>query len=256
MGKLTGKTALITGGTSGIVLATARLFLREGARVIINGRSPDRVARVLSDLPAGTIGVAGRVEEIADIDRLMDTAKREFGSLDILVLCAGVSKLAPLDKATEADFEEIFSVNVKGAFFCVQRAAPLLRQGGSVILISSGAAELGRIGRGLYAASKAATRQLARSLAAELMHLGVRVNAVSPGPILTPLNIPPGKSPEEQAAVLAKMVPMGRVGLPEDVANSILFLVSPEASFITGAELPVDGGWVQLHDIPPKPIAK
>src|SRR5207344_946474 len=153
--------------------------------------------------------------------RMMDTARREFGSLDILVLCAGVMKVAPLATATEADYEETFAVNVKGTFFCAQRAAPLLREGGSVILISSGAAELGRIGRGLYAASKAATRQLARSLAAELMHLGVRVNAVSPGPILTPLNIPAGKTPEEQAAVLAKMVPMGRVGMPEDVANTI-----------------------------------
>jgi NAD(P)-dependent dehydrogenase (short-subunit alcohol dehydrogenase family) len=256
MGKLTGKTAFITGGTSGIGLARAKLFLGEGARVIINGRSPERLESVLSGLPAGALGVAGKVEEIADIDRMMNTAKEEFGSLDILVLCAGVMKAAPLDAVTEADFDEIFAVNVKGAFFCVQRAAPLLREGGSVILISSGAAELGRVGRGLYAASKAATRQLARSLAAELMHLRVRVNAVSPGPILTPLNIPAGKSSEEQAAILGKMVPMGRVGLPEDVANAILFLVSQDAAFITGAELPVDGGWVQLHEIPPKPVAR
>src|ERR1051325_2424504 len=121
MGKLDGKSALITGGTSGIGLATAKLFLREGARVIINGRSSDRVKSVLADLPAGTLGVAGRAEEIADIDRMMDTAKREFGALDILVLCAGVMKVAPLATATETDFEETFAVNVKGAFFCVQR---------------------------------------------------------------------------------------------------------------------------------------
>ena len=256
MGKFSNKVALITGGSSGIGLATAQLFAQEGAHVIVNGRSKRSIDQALSVLPEGTIGIAGHVERMADLDRLMDAVRSNHGHLDYLVLCAGVMKAAPLAEVTEEDFDNVFGVNVKGQFFAVQKAAPLLRSGGSVVLIGSGAAELGRVGRGLYAASKAATRQLARSLAAEVMHLGVRVNVVSPGPILTPLNMVPVRSAEEQAAHLAKMVPIGRVGNPKDVANAISFLCSDEASFITGAEFPVDGGWVQLHSIPPWPTAK
>lgn len=256
MGKFSNKVVLITGGSSGIGLATAQLFAHEGAHVIINGRSKKTVDQALSVLPEGTIGVAGHVERMADLDRLMDAVRSSHGHLDFLVLCAGVMKSAPLADVTEDDFDEIFGVNVKGQFFAVQKAAPLFRSGGSVVLIGSGAAELGRVGRGLYAASKAATRQLARSLAAEVMHLGVRVNVVSPGPILTPLNMVPERSAKEQAAFLAKIVPIGRVGKPEDVASAISFLCSEGASFITGAEIPVDGGWVQLHSVPPGPTAK
>lgn len=256
MGRLSGKTALITGGSSGIGLATAKLFLAEGARVIINGHDQASVDQGLKELPIGTVGVAARVERLENIEALAATVTREFGGLDILVLCAGVMRVKPLDQVTEEDFDVTFGVNVKGVFFCVQKIAPLMRRGGSVILISSGAAEMGRVGRGLYASSKAATRQLARSLAAELVHQGVRVNSISPGPTLTPLNIPAGRTAEEQTVILSKMVPLGRVGMPDDIAKGILFLASDDSAFVLGAEIVVDGGWRQLGEVPPAPAPK
>jgi NAD(P)-dependent dehydrogenase (short-subunit alcohol dehydrogenase family) len=249
--RLSGKTALITGGTSGIGLATARAFVREGARVLISGRSQRTVDAALAQLAGGTLGVACHVERIAAISTLMDVARQELGHLDVLVLCAGVMKVAPLAQVTEADFDEVFGVNVKSTFFCVQQAAPLLSRGASVILVSSGAADMGRVGRGVYAASKAATRQLARSLSAELVHQGVRVNAISPGPTLTPLTTPAGTTPEGQAEVLGRMVPLGRAGVPEDIANAMVFLASDDSAFMLGSELVVDGGWRQLGEVPP-----
>jgi NAD(P)-dependent dehydrogenase (short-subunit alcohol dehydrogenase family) len=255
MGRLNQKTFLITGGSSGIGLAAARTLAQAGARVIINGRSTEALSRALAVLPADVTGIAADVGSLKDIDRLMAAVADTVEGLDGLVLCAGASRVSPLAQVTPDDFDQVFNVNVRGAFFCVQKAQPLLRAGGSVVLIGSGATELGRVGRGLYAASKAAVRQLGRSLAAELTLQGVRVNVVSPGPILTPFNIPAGKTAEQQAEVLGKMVPLGRVGTPQDVANAIAFLLSDEAAFIHGVELPVDGGWVQLHDVPQGPAS-
>ncbi|MCC7186048.1 MAG: SDR family oxidoreductase [Acidobacteria bacterium] len=251
MPRLSGKTALITGGTSGIGLATAQAFAREGARVLISGRSQRSVDAALTQMPGGTMGVACQIERLSGITRLMDVARQGYGTLDVLVLCAGVAKVTPLAQVTEAEFDEVFGVNVKGAFFCVQQAAPLLRRGASVILVSSGAADMGRIGRGLYAASKAATRQLARSLSAELVYLGVRVNAISPGPTLTPLTTPPDTAPEVQAAILGRMVPLGRAATPDDIARAMVFLASDDSAFMLGSELVVDGGWRQLGEVPP-----
>jgi NAD(P)-dependent dehydrogenase (short-subunit alcohol dehydrogenase family) len=250
MPQLQERIALVTGGTSGIGLATASRLHAEGATVIVNGRSQASVDATLAALPPGVLGIAAGVDRVDDIDRLMAGVRTLAGGLDILVLCAGAARNRPLEEVTEADFDLVMDTNVKGAFFCVQKAMPLLRPGGSVVLVSSGAAELGRVGRGLYAASKAAVRQLARSLGAELLHRGVRVNAISPGPIRTPFTRAHGASEAEHAAALARVVPLGRAGEPEDIADGILFLVSDAARFMVGSELVMDGGWRQLGEVP------
>jgi NAD(P)-dependent dehydrogenase (short-subunit alcohol dehydrogenase family) len=256
MGRLDGKIALITGGTSGIGLATAQLFEREGAQVIINAHSEEVVAEGLGQLSNKAVGIRADAGSVEDIVRMMSQIKGQFGALDIIVMCAGVMNTSALEEATEAEFDLTFAVNVKGAYFTVQKAEDLLRRGGSIILVSSGTVGMGRVGRTLYAASKAAVRSLARSLAAELAHIGVRVNAVSPGPIMTPMNMVPERTWSEQEAYLGSLVPIGRVGKPIDIANAMLFLASSESSFVLGADFAVDGGWAQLHAIPPKKTAR
>ncbi len=245
MQRLAGKTALITGGSSGIGLATARLFQSEGARVAITSVDRPSLDEGLASLAPGTPGYVMRAERVDDIRGVFDDLARQEWSLDILVPCAGIAPSSDLDTADEALFDEVFGVNVKGVFFTVQCAVPLLRQGASVVLLCSATHALGRKGRTFYAASKAAVRSLARSLAAELVDAGVRVNAISPGPVMTPLHRFAGGTPEEQERRLAAMVPMQRLGTLHEVAATILFLALPESAYMTGADVGVDGGWGQ-----------
>lgn len=258
-GRLTGKTALITGGNSGIGLATAEAFVLEGARVLIIGRSPATLAASYRRLEA-TAALAGRnpadvlftqadVSRFADMDRVMDLARREFGHLDVLFVNAGIANFAALDDATEAQFDAIFDVNVKGAYFTIQKALPLLARGASVILNASINASVGMPKTSIYSASKAALRSLARTLSADLTERGVRVNAISPGPVATPILDRVGLAPDVVDAFRAEVrskVPVGRFADPSEIADAAVFLASDESRFFVGAELVADGGLTQL----------
>ena len=247
--RFAGKVAVITGGNSGIGLATARSFASEGAKVAILGRDPTTLEAAVSELGDAAIGVVGDVQNLQDIDRFYETVKQDFGSIDFLFVNAGVAKMRPLEAVDEEHFDELFAVNVKGAFFTVQKALPLMNDGGAIVLNTSITNQTGNPTMSVYSASKAALRSLARTLAAELVERGIRVNAVSPGPIETPiygrLDLPP-EAQEEMAASFAERVPLKRFGAAEEVANAVLFLSSPESSFVLGHELVVDGGMTQL----------
>jgi NAD(P)-dependent dehydrogenase (short-subunit alcohol dehydrogenase family) len=244
-----GKVAVITGGNSGIGLATARRFVSEGAKVAILGRDPTTLETAVSELGDAAIGVAGDVQSLQDLDRFYETVKRDFGSIDLLFVNAGVAKMRPLEAVDEKHFDELFAVNVKGAYFTVQKALPLMNDGGTIVLNTSIANQLGNPTMSVYAASKAALRSLVRTFSAELVERGIRVNAISPGPIETPiygrLDLPP-EAQEEMAAAFTEQVPLKRFGAAEEVANAVLFLSSSESSFVLGHELVVDGGMTQL----------
>ena len=247
--RFAGKVAAITGGNSGIGLATARSFASEGAKVAILGRDPTTLEAAVSELGDAAIGVVGDVQNLQDIDRFYETVKQDFGSIDFLFVNAGVAKMRPLEAVDEEHFDELFAVNVKGAFFTVQKALPLMNDGGAIVLNTSIANQTGNPTMSVYSASKAALRSLARTFSAELVERGIRVNAVSPGPIETPiygrLDLPP-EAQEEMAASFTERVPLKRFGSAEEVANAVLFLSSPESSFVLGHELVVDGGMTQL----------
>jgi NAD(P)-dependent dehydrogenase (short-subunit alcohol dehydrogenase family) len=242
---LEGKVALVTGGTTGIGLATARLFHDEGARVVITGANADRLATARRELSDDVVVVRADARSIADADRLADEIATRFGGLDLVFLNAGVGRFAPLDAIDEGFYEEVMGVNVKGVVFTLQKVLPLLRPGASVLVNTSVAAEKGFANMSVYAASKGALSALVRALAVELAPRGVRVNAVSPGPIVTPIYDKLGLPAEEVASFQASMtakVPLGRLGAADEVARTALFLVSPAASYVTGAEIKVDGG--------------
>ncbi|GIF66474.1 oxidoreductase [Asanoa ishikariensis] len=249
MGQLDGKTAIVTGGTSGIGLAAAERFAAEGAHVYITGRRQDALDAAVARIGHHATGVRGNVADLADLDRLYATVAGDNRRVDVLYANAGGGEFSTLEQVTEKHFDETFGTNTKGMLFTVQKALPLLNDGASVILQSSNAGSLGNAAFGVYGASKAAVRSFARTWAAELKERSIRVNAVSPGTIDTP-GID-GLAPSQEEAVqlkshLASTIPMGRVGSPDEVANAVLFLASDQSSFITGIELFVDGGRNQI----------
>jgi NAD(P)-dependent dehydrogenase (short-subunit alcohol dehydrogenase family) len=248
--KLAGKIAVITGGSSGIGLATAKRFVEEGAHVVIAGREEKELKKAAALIGRNVTTVAGDVSNLEDLDRLYAVVKEKHGHIDILFANAGAGTVAPLEEATEAHFDQTFDVNVKGTFFTVQKALPLFKNGGSIILTSSVTNVLGSPGFSAYAASKAAVRNFARAWTMELKDRKIRVNSMSPGPTETgALEKTTGLSAaqaKQAAAQYATQIPMGRSGKPEEIAAAVTFLASDESSFITGVDLAVDGGMAQV----------
>jgi NAD(P)-dependent dehydrogenase (short-subunit alcohol dehydrogenase family) len=249
MSKLDGKIALITGGTSGIGLATAQQFVNEGAYVFITGRREAELAAAVKQIGSNVTGVQGDVSNLGDLDRLFAQIKREKGKLDVVFANAGVAKYAPLGKITEEFFDSIFDINVKGVLFTVQKTLPLLADGASIILNASIVASKGFVANSVYSASKAAIRSFARTWTMDLKDRRIRVNAVSPGPIDTPgLSdlLASSETGRQRAKLISATVPLGRLGTPAEVAKAVVFLASDDSSYITGTELFVDGGLAQV----------
>jgi len=252
--RLAGKIALITGGNSGIGLATAEEFLRAGAQVAITGRDATTLRSAAADLgelaaPDHLVAVRADVTVAQELDHVMSEVRRSFGRLDVLFVNAGIGQFLPIAEATEEHFDRIFDTNVKGAYFTVQKALPLLTRGASIILNSSIAGLIGMPNNSVYAASKAALRSLARTLSADLVDRGIRVNVISPGPVTTPIFGRLGLTPEaldEFAARVRQNVPLKRFGDPHEIAHAAVFLASDESTFFVGAELVADGGLSQL----------
>lgn len=245
---LQGKTALITGGTSGIGFAAARLFQKNGARIAIIGRDCERLDQARRQLGDGVVAIQADVRRRSDLQRMADELKSAFGALDIVFANSGVAFATPIGTTDEAACDEMMNVNFKGVFFTVQAVLPIMRAGGSIVLNTSWLNQVGTPGRSLLSASKAAVRSLARTLSAELLDRQIRVNAVSPGSIETPIHRR-GQSDEEFRAYKERVgaqVPVGRMGQPDDIAAAALFLASDASSYMLGAEIVVDGGRAEL----------
>jgi NAD(P)-dependent dehydrogenase (short-subunit alcohol dehydrogenase family) len=249
VGKLEDRVAVITGGNSGIGLAMAKLFAAEGAKVVITGRRQQAIDDALREIGPAAVGVQGDIGKLADLDRLTAEMKRRFGAIDVYVANAGVNIIGPFEAVTEEQFDEVFDVNVKGVFFGVQKALPLLKDGASVILVGSIASTKVLEGHIAYAGAKAALRSFARGWTAELKGRKIRVNVLSPGPVKTPIIDKLGLSREQVTGldeVFADVIPLGRWGRPEELARAGLFLASDDSSFVTGIDLCVDGGMAQV----------
>jgi NAD(P)-dependent dehydrogenase (short-subunit alcohol dehydrogenase family) len=249
MNRLKGKVAVVTGGSSGIGRATARLFAAEGAFVFITGRRQDELNSAVAEIGANAIGIRGDIADRADLDRLFDRIKTDKGRIDVLFANAGLGEMQPLGAITEASFDKTFDVNVRGTLFTVQKALPLMRQGSSIVLNASMVSIKGMPAFSVYAASKAALRSFARSWIVDLKDRQIRVNVVSPGTIPTPGYDQLGLTKEQMTGFIASqaaVIPLGRVGVPDEIANAVLFLASDESSFVNGIELFVDGGMAQI----------
>ena len=247
--KLTGKNALVTGGNSGIGLATAQRFVAEGAFVFITGRRQAELDAAVHTLGSSAVGIQGDVSNLADLDRVFATIQEQKGRLDVLFANAGIAEFAPLDGVTEAQYDRQFDINVKGTFFTVQKALSLLAEGAAIVLMASIVGSKGFENNSVYSATKAAIRSLARTLTSDLKARRVRVNAISPGPIETPGLNGVLNSPEQLAQFKAQMVsvvPLGRIGDADEIAKAVVFLASDDSSYVTGIELFVDGGMAQV----------
>jgi NAD(P)-dependent dehydrogenase (short-subunit alcohol dehydrogenase family) len=249
MGKLEGKVALVTGGNSGIGLATAKQFVSEGAYVFITGRRGPELAAAVKEIGSNVSGVQGDVSNLGDLDRLFAQIKREKGKLDIVFANAGVAKYAPFGTITEEHYDSIFNINVKGLLFTVQKALPLLPDGASIILNASIVASKGLPANSVYSATKAAVRSFARTWTTDLKDRRIRVNGVSQGATDTPgleNLLASSESGRQRKQMISNGVPLGRFGTPEEIGKAVVFLASGDSSYITGTELFVDGGFAQV----------
>jgi NAD(P)-dependent dehydrogenase (short-subunit alcohol dehydrogenase family) len=247
--KLEGKIAVITGGNSGIGLATAKKFVTEGAYVFITGRRQKQLDLAVSEIGENVMGIQSDVSNLADIDKIYNTVKDQKNHIDIIFANAGIAQFAPLEKISEEHFDKIFSINVKGLLFTVQKLLPIFQEGGSIILNASIGSSKGVEESSVYSATKAAVRSFARTWTVDLRDRKIRVNAISPGPIDTPIfsNLTQNEEQSEQFKKnIVNTVPMRRMGTPDEVAKVVSFLASDDSSYITGIELFVDGGMAQI----------
>lgn len=250
MKRLEGKVALVTGGNSGIGLATAKRFHSEGAKVVISGRNQKTLDEAVKFIGKDVLAVQADVSKAQDLDQLYKAVSEKFGNIDVLFANAGIYKFASVAATTEALYDEIFDINAKGVYFTIQKALPILNDGASIIINTSVADEKGLLNGSVYAATKSALRSFTRSLAAELVERRIRVNAVSPGPIETPAGFErtglPKEAVDEFLKNIVAQVPMKRIGKPEEIAGAVAFLASSDASYMTGSEVTVDGGLGQV----------
>lgn len=249
MAKLTGKVALVTGGNSGIGFATAKLLSQEGAKIVISGRDRTTLNEAALAIGGDVLALQADVADLGQIDQLYRAIADKFGKIDVLFANAGVGKFASLEETTEALYDEVFTINLKGLYFTVQKASPHLNENAAIVLNTSFLGEVGLPGTSVLSASKAAVRSLAKTFSAELVSRGIRVNAVSPGAITTPFMSRVGMSQEAVSAIAQNIfaqVPMKRFGTAEEIAKAVLFLSTADSAYILGAEIAVDGGISQL----------